>query len=92
MRTLVVSDRSRTLLEGSIVGRAVGFGRQLADRSWEVSVDDDMGFALDCLSGDPDRAIEMVCAPDIKIDFSRCPRCRAELDFDWCWTCKMLVW
>lgn len=70
MRTLVISDRSRILISGHIVGRSVAFHRQLADKSWEVLVDDDMGFALDQLSGDPDVALRMV------VHWGYCDRCR----------------
>lgn len=87
MRTIVISNMSRTLLDGHIVGRAVKIERQLADTSWEASVDDDMGHAIDCLCGDPDKAFQMLCKPSR----DACQRCGAELDVDWCWTCKRLV-
>jgi len=87
MRTIVISNLSRGLLDGHIVGRAVKIERQLADKSWEASVDDDMGYAIDRLCGDPDKAIQMLC----KSGPSRCRLCGSELDVDWCWSCKMLV-
>ena len=92
MRTLVISNASRSLLNGSIIHRAVAVRRQLADGSWEVLVDDDMGFALDCLSGDVDRAIKLVCAGGRAAGWWHlCERCGSELDDDWCWTCRRLV-
>ena len=90
MRTLVISNASRSLLDGHIVGRAVAVQRQLADKSWEVLVDDDMAFALDCLSGDPDHALALVCKVERKPNC--CYRCGAELDVDWCWTCRVMMW
>lgn len=89
MRTLVISQCSRALLDGHVVGKAFGPFRQLADSSWEVLVDDDMGYAIDRLCGDPDLAIRMI------IHWGYCDRCR-----DWgpridegetCAKCKLVV-
>jgi len=60
MRTIVISDRSRLILEGAIAGCAFKLERQLADKSWEATVDDDLAFALDVLSVDPDKAINLI--------------------------------
>lgn len=61
MITVVISDRSRLILEGAIAGCAFKLERQLADKSWVATVDDDLAFAMDCVSGDPDKAIDLMC-------------------------------
>ena len=90
MRTLVISNASRSLLDGHIVGQAVAVQRQLADKSWEVLVDDDFAFGIDCLSDDPDVAFRLLCK--VERDPNACPRCGSEVDVDWCWTCKGFAW
>lgn len=90
MRTLVISNASRSLLDGHIVGRAVAVQRQLADKSWEVLVDDDLAFGIDCLSGDPDVAFRLLCK--VERDPNICQRCGSEVDVDWRWTRKGFVW
>ena len=92
MRTMVVSPVSAELLNHSIIGRAVQFKRMLVDQSYEIMVDDDMGYAIDCLCGDPDQAIQLLCAPEkLQYDLAHCHRCGSELDDDWCWVCSTLV-
>lgn len=91
MRTLVISNASRSLLDGHIVGRAVAVQRQLADKSWEVEVDDDMAFALDQLSFDPDVAFSMICT-DGWVTCYRCGKSGLPIDDgETCRFCK-LVW
>ena len=48
-----------------ILSRSISISHQLADKSWEALVDDDMAFAMDCLCGDPDRAIASVDKPKV---------------------------
>ena len=60
MRQIIISNTTRRMLAGHILSRSVSISHQLADKSWEALVDDDMGFAIDCLCGDPDRAIQMI--------------------------------
>jgi hypothetical protein len=63
MRTIVISNMSHALLEaGSPAGALLG-ALQLSDSSWEIDLDEDLALALDRLSGDPDRAIQMLCSP-----------------------------
>ena len=91
MRTLVISDVSRRLLAGHILSRSISISHQLADKSWEALIDDDLGFMMDCLCGDPDRAIAIVC----KADWGWCYRCQAEVplidDGETCGHCKLVL-
>ena len=59
MRQIIISNRARKLLAGHILSRSISISHQLADKSWEALVDDDMGYAFDCLP-DPDTAIEAI--------------------------------
>lgn len=86
----MISNASRSLLDGHIVGRSVAVQRQLADKSWEVLVDDDLAFGIDCLSGDSDVAFRLLCKVERKPGC--CYRCGSELDLDWCWSCRELMW
>jgi hypothetical protein len=65
MRTIIISNASHDLLVAhSMTGRLLG-GRQLADTSWEIDIDEDVAFAMDRISGDPDRAISMLCSAGV---------------------------
>ena len=90
MRQIVISNRSKSLLSSHPIGRSIAVSHQLADKSWEALVDDDLGFAFDCLCGDPDKAIELVVSKDWIV----CPRCGyygALLDDDCCAMCKLVL-
>ena len=92
MRQIIISDRARKLLAGHILSRSISISHQLADKSWEALVDDDMAYAMDCLTGDPDRAIGLVCAAH---DGVWCPRCECYRDLDEhgeaCSACKLVL-
>ena len=62
MRTIVISDLTHALLDERVIGKAFSVGRRLRDLSWEVEVDDDLAFALDHVSCDPDQAIQFLCS------------------------------
>jgi len=62
MRVIVISDVTRALLDERVIGKAFSVGRRLRDLSWEVEVDDDLAFALDQVSCDPDVAIRFLCS------------------------------
>lgn len=66
MRTIVISDRSRLALEGAIAGCAFKLERQLADKSWEATIDDDLAFAMDLVGPDPDAAIQFICSDETR--------------------------
>lgn len=61
MRTIVISDATRQLLEADALCRCMSGGRQLRDSSWEIEIDDALAFALDQLACDPDEAVRLVC-------------------------------
>lgn len=89
MRQIIISNRARELLYTHPVGRHVAPQRQLADKSWEALVDDDLGFAFDCLP-DPDTAIEAI----VTADWIVCPRCHKKgplLDNDCCSYCMLVL-
>ena len=67
VRTIIISDTTRALLDDRVVGKAFSVGRRLRDLSWEVEVDDDLAFALDHVSCDPDRAIQFLCSQSTRL-------------------------
>ena len=90
MRQIIISNTTRRMLAGHILSRSVSISHQLADKSWEALVDDDMGFAIDCLCGDPDRAIQSI----VTAKWVTCPRCDhfgPLLDDDCCEQCKLVL-
>lgn len=89
MRQMIISNRARDLLYTHPIGRHVKVERQLADTSWETLVDDDLGFAFDCLP-DPDTAIEAI----VTAEWVTCPRCNMRgplLDGEACSFCKLVL-
>jgi len=67
MRVIVISDLTRALLDERVIGKAFSVGRRLRDLSWEVEVDDDLAFALDQVSCDPDTAVRFLCAQSTRL-------------------------
>ena len=65
MRTIVISAVSKALLDAHSSSCACYGGRQLADTSWEIEVDEEVAFALDRIAGDPDEAIRMLCTTGV---------------------------
>jgi len=62
MIRMVLSDASwRAVLCGRISHHAFGNWKRLRDGSWQVDVEENLAFCMDQISGDPDRAIALVC-------------------------------
>ena len=57
----------RCITRITLVLLAFSVGRRLRDLSWEVEVDDDLAFALDRVSCDPDQAIQFLCSQSTRL-------------------------